>query len=126
MKPRTIFPLHCISITALFLTGLAASAIGQSPAGKIPGILPLGKVTVLGPATCPGGATKGATCTSINVACPGIPDLTAILSQAIPTGTARGTVILHSGSGGTTFFNSGFGTPYLNDGFRVVQLAWTT
>lgn len=127
MKPALIVPLHCFRMTAVLIIGLATvPAIGQSTAGRIPGVLPLGTVTVLGPATCPGGATKGATCTSVNVACPGIPDLTAILSQAIPTGTAKGTIILHAGSGGTTFLNSGFGTPYLNDGFRVVQLAWTT
>jgi hypothetical protein len=128
MKPAPIFPLHCFRMTAVLIIGLvtAAAAIGQSTAEKAPQVLPLGTVTVLGPATCPGGATKGATCTSLNVACPGIPDLTAILSEAIPTGTAKGTVILHSGSGGTTFLNSGFGTPYVNDGFRVVQLAWTT
>jgi hypothetical protein len=129
MKPALIVPLHCFRMTALFLViiGLATvPAVGQSAAERIPKVLPLGTVTVLGPATCPGGATKGATCTSVNVACPGIPDLTAILSEAIPAGTAKGTIILHSGSGGTTFLNSGFGTPYVNDGFRVVQLAWTT
>jgi hypothetical protein len=127
MKPASIVPLRCFRLTALLITGLATvPSIGQSMAGRTPKVLPLGTVTVLGPATCPGGATKGATCTSVNVACPGIPDLTAILSEAIPTVTAKGTIILLSGSGGTTFFNSGFGTPYLNDGFRVVQLAWTT
>lgn len=127
MNPASIFSLHSFRVTALLLIGLATvPAMGQSTAGRIPGVLPLGTVTVLGPATCPGGATKGATCTSVNVACPGIPDLTAILSEAIPTGTAKGTIVLLSGSGGTTFLNSGFGTPYVNDGFRVVQVAWTT
>jgi hypothetical protein len=127
MKPASIFPLHCVRITCVLFIGLATVlAMGQSTVEKPPNVLPLGTVTVLGPASCPGGATKGSTCTSVNVACPGIPDLTAILSEAIPTGTAKGTIILHAGSGGTTFLNSGFGTPYLNDGFRVVQLAWTT
>jgi hypothetical protein len=127
MKPALIFPLRFFRMTAMFIVGLATvPAIGQLTAGRVPGVLPLGTVTVLGAATCPGGATKGATCTSVNVACPGIPDLTAILSEAIPTGTAKGTIVLLSGSGGTTFLNSGFGTPYVNDGFRVVQLAWTT
>jgi hypothetical protein len=119
--------LHYGRMTALLILGFSTiSAFGQSTEGKVPKALPLGTVTVLGPATCPGGATKGATCTSVKVACPGIPDLTAILGEAIPSGTPRGTIILHSGSGGTTFLNSGFGTPYVNDGFRVVQLAWTT
>jgi hypothetical protein len=112
---------------ALLLVALATTlSSSQSNPEPTPSVLHLGTVTVLGPATCPGGATKGATCTSINVACSGIPDLTAILAEALPAGTARGTIILHSGSGGTSFLNSGFGSAYLSDGFRVVQLAWTT
>jgi hypothetical protein len=127
MNPVSIFPSRFLRMTALLITGLATvPAIGQSTTQRPPKVLSLGTVTVLGPTNCPGGATKGATCTSVNVSCPGIPDLTAIFSEVIPTGTAKGTIILLSGSGGTTFFNSGFGTPYLNDGFRVVQLAWTT
>ncbi|HWY20825.1 MAG TPA: hypothetical protein VNX26_06355 [Candidatus Acidoferrum sp.] len=128
MKPTSLFLSHCFSIfTLLLIIGLtAAPALAQSIPEHHSNVLALGTVTVLGSATCPGGATKGATCTSINVACPSIPDLTATLSQALPTGTAKGTIILHSGSGGTTFFNSGFANAYLNDGFRVVQLAWTT
>jgi hypothetical protein len=48
------------------------------------------------------------------------------LGEALPTGTAKGTIILVSGAGGTAFLNSGFGSAYIGDGFRVVQLAWTT
>jgi hypothetical protein len=48
------------------------------------------------------------------------------LGEALPTGTAKGTIILVSGSGGTAFLNSGFGSAYIGDGFRLVQLAWTT
>jgi hypothetical protein len=86
----------------------------------------LGTVTVVGKATCLSGVTQGATCRTINVSCPGLSDLTAILSQALPKVTARGTIILLSGGGGTGFLNSGFANRYLIDGFRVVQLAWTT
>lgn len=86
----------------------------------------LGRVTVLGQVDCPHGATTGATCTSINVTCPGVPDLTGTLSETLPTGTARGTVVLANGGGGTTFFNAGFASAYLNDGFRVAQFLWTT
>jgi hypothetical protein len=48
------------------------------------------------------------------------------LGQALATGTVKGTIILVSGHGGTTFFNSNFADTYLNDGFNVVQLAWAT
>jgi len=86
----------------------------------------LGRVSILGPANCPAGVTQGATCTSINVSCPRVPDLTAILSEALPTLTAKGTIVFMNGGGGTAFFNSGFPNTYLADGFRVVQLAWTS
>jgi hypothetical protein len=127
MKPTSFFLSQRFLLPALILIGLGtATALAQSIPQPPPKLLPLGTVTLLGSATCPGGAAKGATCTSVNVACSGIPDLTATLSEALPSGTAKGTVILLSGSGGTTFFNSGFANAYLDDGFRVVQLAWTT
>ena len=68
--------------------------------------------------------TQGAVCASVNVSCPGISDLQATVSLAQPTGTAKGTIILVNGHGGTAFFNSGFANKYLSDGFRVVQYGW--
>ena len=128
MKSTFLFLSHRFSMMALLLIGLstAPTLSGQSTPETDPNALSLGTVTVLGSATCLSGATKGAACTSINVSCPGVPDLTATLSEAFPTGTATGTIILVSGGDGTTFFNSGFANTYLADGFRVVQLAWTT
>src|SRR5258708_33006975 len=69
--------------------------------------LQLGRVTILGPASCPTGVTQGATCTSVNVSCPKVPDLTAILSEPFPTVTAKGTIVLINGGVGPGFFNSG-------------------
>lgn len=89
-------------------------------------VLQTGSVTVLGPVTCPAGAARGASCTSIRVSCSGIPDLDATLGVALPAGAARGTVILLNSGTGTTFFNSGFPGSYLDDDFRVVQLAWAS
>jgi hypothetical protein len=103
--------------------GLAA-AVDEDPVP--PPTLALGTLTVLGPATCLSGVTQGGSCRSVNVSCPGISDLTATLSEAFPKVTAKGTIILVSGHGGTAFFNSGFANKYLVDGFRVVQIAWTT
>ena len=109
-----------VSVAALSQTGAADDE--QVPAPS----LPLGTVTVLGPATCLSGVTQGASCRSVSVSCPGLSDLTATLSEAFPKVTAKGTIILLSGGGGTGFLNSGFANRYLIDGFRVVQLAWTT
>lgn len=128
-----LYRIVAIFVVALGCLGLSLAALADdnTPApndnDKPPAtVLPLGTVDVLGAATCPSGAARGATCHSINVLCPGLPDLTAILAQALPTGTAKGTIILMNGGGGTTFLNSNFGNDYLDDGFRVAQLAWTT
>jgi hypothetical protein len=130
MKPSSRFRSLAVLLTFLLLLLLGLSNLAAQRNAAIPEIvqnaLPLGTVTVLGPATCLSGATSGAACTSVSVSCPGIPDLTATLSEAFPQKTARGTVTFVSGSGGTTFFNSGFPNRYLAAGFRVVQLGWTT
>jgi hypothetical protein len=65
-----------------------------------------------------------------------MPDLTAYVAVSTPAGTLKGTIVLLSGDGGTSFFNfpnggsSGLGTPsYVNDyyhaGYRTVQVAWS-
>ena len=129
MKPSSRFKWHRFAlIPLLMILGIMCSpAFGDdTPAEGDQTPLQLGRVTILGPATCPANATQGAACTNVSVSCPSVPDLTAILSEAIPTVTAKGTIILVNGGGGTAFFNSGFANTYLNDGFRVVQLAWTT
>ena len=73
--------LHC---SVLLLVGLMSLPVFGGELSPQPA-LALGTVTVLGPATCLSGATQGAACTSINVSCPGVPDLTATLSEAFPT-----------------------------------------
>jgi hypothetical protein len=91
-----------------------------------PNVLQTGSVKFNGGTACPSGATTGANCKSITVSCPGLPDLNATLGAALASGSAKGTIILLNGSGGTTFFNSGFADTYLGDGFNVVQLAWAS
>jgi hypothetical protein len=129
-SPRSavIAPLFVALLATLFvgLLGVSAFADDDTAAPADQNTPQLGRVTILGPASCPAGMTQGAACTSISVSCPKVPDLTAILSEAFPTVTAKGTIILMNGGGGTAFFNSGFPNTYLADGFRVVQLAWTS
>lgn len=128
MKAASHFRVHRFLLAALFLVGLvsAFAFADDTIAESARPSLRLGKVTVLGPVACPAGATRGAICTSVSVACPAVPNLTATLSEASPTGTALGTIILANGGGGTTFFNAGFANTYLNDGFRVFQLLWAS
>jgi len=117
MQPKCLARARRFSLGVLLLVGLASlSAFGGETSPEADrNALSLGTVTVLGPATCLSGSTKGAACTSISVSCPGVPDLTATLRGAFPTGTATGTIILLSGGDGTTFFNSGFANAYLAD-----------
>jgi hypothetical protein len=88
--------------------------------------LPTGTVTVLGPTTCGSGAGITASCTSVVVACAGIPDLGATLAVSRPTGNSRGTIVLLSGGSGTGNLNNGFVDAYVGDGFQVVQVAWAS
>src|SRR5450432_2491971 len=79
MMPSSRFQWHRFSLLALLMIlGLAgASAFGDdtmAEADQAP--LQLGRVTILGPATCPAGATQGAACTNVSVSCPRVPDLT--------------------------------------------------
>ncbi|HEV2424528.1 MAG TPA: hypothetical protein VGZ29_06855 [Terriglobia bacterium] len=119
-------------LTFAVLCGLAF--VGEGPlsgqgaaASDLPGsTLPLGTVTVLGSASCPGGAATGAKCTEITVSCPGLPNLNAILGVAVPTAKPVGTIVLHNGGTGVDFFNDGFPDVYLGDGFNVVQIAWAS
>lgn len=119
---------HCVLSVLLSLLALAqvAAADDEKISQNSPPALTLGTLTILGPTACLSGATKGASCRSVSVSCPGLSDLNATLSEALPKGTAKGTIILIAGSGGTSFFNSGFPNKYLLDGFRVVQFAWTS
>ncbi|HEV2423578.1 MAG TPA: hypothetical protein VGZ29_01995 [Terriglobia bacterium] len=126
MKPASL-PLIILLFAVIPASrGKAADPGTTAPNAGSTNALPTGNVTVLGPVACPAGAARGASCTSIRVSCSGIPDLDATLGVALPAGVARGTVILLNSGTGTTFFNSGFPGPYLDDGFRVVQLAWAS
>ncbi len=108
MQPAARLGVPRFSMMALLLIGLAGvPALGQDAIAQgEQSPLPFGKVTVLGPVTCPSGKTEGASCTSVSVTCPEVPDLTATVSEAFPVGTSKGTIILANGGGGTTFFNA--------------------
>src|ERR1700720_4628104 len=101
MQPNCLVRAHRFLAVLLLvaLASLSAFAGDANPEADR-NALALGTVTVLGPATCLSGSTKGSACTSINVSCPGVTDLTAQLSEAFPTGAAMGTIILNSGGDG--------------------------
>lgn len=115
----------CVVLVLVFAVAGVSAWASDETAQAPPPALALGTVTVLGPTTCLSGATHGASCSSVNVSCPGIADLKATLSFAHPTQVAPiGTIILLSGHFGTGFLNSGFPDKYVADGFRVVQVGW--
>ena len=114
---------------------LAAAACGGSgtPDGETPGMddtpRALGSVAVLGGVPCPAGAIPGASCRTVNVSCPALDDLSAVVATTAPAGTAAGTVVLHGGGGGVALdFQGGngsrFGADLVQGGYRVVQVAW--
>lgn len=109
---------------------MASAAQGSGSAA--PGVtLPLGTFEIVpGTPSCPAGYSlcqrfRVTGCTG--VAAPG----TGVLADAAPTATDRGTVVLFSGSGGTTWWDPGTGltpsfrTALQSKGFRVIQVRWT-
>ena len=120
--------LRLITLSAIAVVLMSSQDVKRSYAAARPqggqNVLPLGTVRVIQSTTCPAGAATGAKCEEITVSCPGLPDLDATLGAALPTGSAKGTIILLSGGPGTSFLNDNFADSYVTDGFQVVQLAW--
>jgi hypothetical protein len=102
---------------------LTGQALSMPPAGNADP-LPTGTVKVVGSTGCPRGAGSEASCTSVAVSCPAIPDLGATLAVSRPKGSPKGTVILLSGGSGVGLLNEGFVDAYTGDGFQVVQVGW--
>jgi hypothetical protein len=90
--------------------------------------------------TCPtfsGGILTGATCYQVNTSCAAIADYPVYLKVNQPAGTAVGTVILGTGTGGSSLYDNdpsfianGFNggqnvvQGLLNDGFTTVQISF--
>jgi len=86
--------------------------------------LPLGSAdNVMNNQSCGMGGAPN--CTTMVVHCPGIEDATAVLQTTSPSGTAKGTIFAHGGGGGTGFY--GMNVPaFVMNGYRVVQVRWTS
>jgi hypothetical protein len=112
--------------------GAAGDAGGTTPGDAGVTVLPLGTLTVTDSGVqCLGGAGVGASCMNVKVSCPGLPDLFGMIAVAEPTGSARGTIVTHTGGSGVGFFAAGAagkGTEQAltKAGYRFVQLSWDT
>jgi hypothetical protein len=105
----------------------ATSSDASAPA------LPLGTLTVTAPnVPCTGNPGAGATCMSVSVACPGAPDIDATIAVVEPPGgSPKGTIVGHAGGAGTGYFNGGpegkgFAEAYSGNGFRFVEVKWSS
>jgi len=92
----------------------------------------LGAVALLSD-PCEAGPIPGATCTTVRVTCPGVPDIDAMVREAAPAPgtTARGAILFGLGGAGGGWYDGGrFATDALTqltrDGFWVVERAWKT
>jgi hypothetical protein len=70
-------------------------------------------------------------CFKATVSCPNTADMNLEYGYANPSGTSNGTVVLLSGSGGTSASDSvglenDFASAYLTDHYQVVELKWNT
>jgi hypothetical protein len=91
---------------------------------------PLGTVSSSSTITCPKGGITRSTCYSLDVSCPYVADFTTYLKVNTPSGTAIGTVIFGTGSGGMTLYDSTwtYGINVIQEvlaaGFATVQIAF--
>jgi len=111
--------------------GADAGTVGGADAG---GSLPLGTSTIsaLAASMCgPTTTVPTSRCYQIDVTCPGIAPLDALVKVSDPTGTAKGTIVFGSGGSGGSMYEQ-FGAeavnrvllPLLAQGYRVVQRSW--
>src|SRR5579863_3731341 len=87
--------------------------------------LALGKMADVQSAACPAGFFAGMICSTAMVEnCAGTVPLGLTYGVETPTGTLKGTIVLHGGGKGTHPFNEKYVPAYLAAGYQVVQLAW--
>jgi hypothetical protein len=111
-------------------TGTDAVADGGAPEGGGP--LALGTVAQMGTQCTDGGAADfdagGLSCYDLSVTCPNAAALEVSVRVTEPNVAAKGTIVLHSGLGGTSFFNGGGNDDllygYLAGGYRLVDVKW--
>jgi hypothetical protein len=91
---------------------------------------PLGTVSSNSQITCPDGGISGSTCYSLEISCPYVADFTTYLKVNTPSGTAIGTVIFGTGTGGMTLYDTTWTyginviQSVLASGFTTVQIAF--
>ena len=86
--------------------------------------LPLGTVTSSS-ASCTTGFPSGFACRTFTVNAPGNVAITGIYGWRTPSVPIAGTILLHSGGGGTGLFNNGYVNLYFNTyKFRVALIKW--
>ncbi|MEJ7728393.1 MAG: hypothetical protein WKG00_04180 [Polyangiaceae bacterium] len=109
--------------------GAGAGAGGSSSGGgAAPTALPLGTISDQGATECvikgPGTLLPGAACRKLMVDCPDIEPLGAVVAVVAPD-NPKGTIVLHDGGGGETFFGrNDLVQRYLDAGFRIVEMEW--
>jgi hypothetical protein len=111
-----------VSLVSFLFVGVA---LAHSPR------LPLGTVNASPMLSCPSGYYPGSRCFQAVVSCPNTADIQVTYGYVNPSGTPRGTIVFFNGQGGTQTYGgsdttNGYGTKYLQDGYRIVQNAWAT
>ncbi len=105
------------------------TAGSNTPDSGVSNALPLGTVTAQATAcsTQGGQPEPGATCESLVIDCGGLYTDTVEIAISTPATTPVGTMTLHDGGGGTTYWGTGPGNlveGFLANNLRVVQLKW--
>jgi hypothetical protein len=120
-------------VLSIFLIGCGGSSsrvnTPNPPSIQVPtppGAQMLGSISnVQALASCPTGFSSGYKCSQATVSCPGTADIQVTYGVQLVSGS-KGTVVFHSGSGGTTPSNSGTAASYASAGYSLVNLAWAS
>ena len=112
--------------SVLALGALVALVVGGVPlASAISPPLALGTVGNVQTIACPAGSGANSYCKSGTITASGVAPLVFNIKVSTP-GVYNGTVVLHSGGGGTSYFDQGYLSAYYSAKYRVVQIRWAT
>jgi hypothetical protein len=118
MKTRLLTVVFVVVIGLFILMGPGTAWAQSTP-------LPLGTISGVSQLPmCPAGYGSGTTCFSATVSCPNTVNLMFTYGE-VGSGTS-GTIVIFNGGKGTTPGGVDFAPDYVNAGFLVVQVAWST
>jgi hypothetical protein len=115
-------------VLAVLIAAVLAGSFTAIPARAQRAPLPFGSVTGVNQLqSCPTGFSSGMSCFQAQMSCPNTDNIGFTYGFQDPAGNPSGTIVFLEGGDGTSASGSGaYNSGYLDNGFRIVELAWDT